>query len=118
MSGEETSQTRKRGKARENVDAKLKKGHLNVKAKNVDMWNSHCYDVRQCALKKNSELERRCTTLCLFNKVPATHRSTSRRHLMECFSEAQDTVGSRITASMRENVFETWYTKDLAKDSH
>merc|ERR1719482_1458357 len=53
---------------------------------------------------------------CMFNNVPWMHKSTSRRHLMDCFAKsAESSQAARMSPSMRLRVFESWYDEDMAR---
>jgi hypothetical protein len=113
--GNDLTDTNSFKQALENLGSVLKEGYDDVRQKNIDLWTVHSDQARKCALRRNHVAEQQCSLLCFFNKVPKIHKTTSRRHLIECFSQA--TVGSRMTADMQDKVFENWYSKDLAQDA-
>lgn len=93
----------------------LDEGYEDVRQKNIDLWTVHSDQARKCALRWNHAVEQHCTLFCLFNKVPRVHKTTSQKHLFDCFSQAS--VGSRMSPNMQMQVFENWYSKDLAQDA-
>ncbi len=44
--------------------------------------------------------------------VPYVHKAKSQEHLERCFDKS-----SRMPVTMRHAVFESWYEKDLSRDS-
>mmetsp|Transcript_17866 Transcript_17866/g.56304 ORF Transcript_17866/g.56304 Transcript_17866/m.56304 type:complete len:372 (+) Transcript_17866:1003-2118(+) len=90
-------------------------GFVHLRRKNVELWKVHSDEATRCALRANQAVERRCGLLCLFNKVPKVHKTTSQRHLIECFPKSG--TGARMSPSMQLQVFEDWYNKDLAHDA-
>ena len=68
----------------------------------------------RATLRENQAVERQCGFTCLFNKVPGVHKSTSQKHLIQCFARLG--AATKMSPSMQLNVFENWYNKDLAHD--
>jgi len=97
------------------LNSVLEEGYQHVRQKNVELWKVHSDEATRCALSKNQAEQRRCGLACLFNKVPAVHKSISRKHLVSCFPRSG--TGARMSVSMQEKVFEDWYSKDLAHDA-
>jgi len=87
-------------------------GFERVTRKNVEFWKVDSDKATRCALAENERANGACGPFCLFNKAPFAHRRASKRHLHNCLLSS----GSRMTPSMEEKVFYSWYTKDLAKD--
>jgi hypothetical protein len=102
-------------RARDQLTLAIDEGYQDLRQKNIDLWTVHSDQARKCALRRNHAVEQQCGLACFFNKVPRVHKTTSHKHLMECFAQA--TVGSKMSPGMQQQVFENWYNKDLAKDS-
>lgn len=101
--------------AQNSLSELLQKGSMYAQQKNVELWKVHSDEATRCALAMNDEVMRRCGLSCLFNKVPAVHKTTSQKHLVQCFPRSG--AGSRMSPSMQLQVFNDWYSKDLAHDS-
>jgi len=119
--GKDLGDTERYKAAMRNLDGKLREGLNHALEKNLKIWKSHSDEVTRCALKMNRELERRTGLFSTFNKIPWVHKSTCRKHLMQCFSQHAQTDGgtmvSKIAAPMQSQIFDVWYTQDLARDS-
>jgi len=96
------------------LNAEIEEGHRHVRQKNVELWKVHSDEATRCALRENQRVERSCSFTCLFNKVPTVHKSTSKKHLIQCF--ARSGAASKMSPQMQLDVFENWYNKDLAHD--
>lgn len=101
--------------ALQSLNSVMEEGYQHIRQKNVELWKVHSDEATRCALRENQAVERRCKMWCLFNKIPQVHKTTSRKHLMGCFSRSG--FGSRMSPAMQEQVFENWYNKDLAQDA-
>mmetsp|Transcript_22775 Transcript_22775/g.50340 ORF Transcript_22775/g.50340 Transcript_22775/m.50340 type:complete len:825 (+) Transcript_22775:72-2546(+) len=93
----------------------LEDGHRHARQKNIELWKVHSDEATLCAKRANQALERQCGLFCFFNKVPQVHKSTSQKHLASCMPRSG--AGARMSPSMQLQVFENWYTKDLAHDN-
>merc|ERR1712037_1091330 len=113
--GRELSDTDSFQRAMRSLNAVLEEGLQHARQKNVELWKVHSDEATRCALKKNQAVELPCGLFCLFNKVPTVHKRTSQRHLADCLSLSG--AGSRMSVSMQQQVFENWYSKDLARDA-
>jgi len=90
-------------------------GAKHARQKNIELWKVHSDDATRCAIRKNDAVRRTCGLQCLFNKIPGIHKSTSKKHLMQCFSGSSS--GSKLSAGLQAQVFENWYLKDLAAEA-
>merc|ERR1712079_474148 len=113
--GKDLADTDAYKQAMRSLNSVLEEGYQHARQKNVELWKVHSDEATRCALNKNQAEQRRCGLTCLFNKVPAVHKSTSHKHLISCFPRSG--TGARMSASMQEKVFEDWYSKDLAHDA-
>merc|ERR1712110_107975 len=102
-----------RGASRTLVD-EMEEGYKQMHEKNIEIWKVHADEATRCARGMNQELEKECGWYCLFNKVPIVHKRTCRDHLKICFSQSM--IGSQMSETMQNNVFESWYDKDLFRD--
>merc|ERR1712217_621067 len=84
-----------------------------LRQKNVEFWKADSDKATRCAVVRNHAIEQRCGLSCLFNKVPQVHKSTSQKHLFDCFKSTE----TNMSPSMQQQVFENWYSKDLAQDA-
>jgi hypothetical protein len=98
------------------INAELNEGYDYLRKQNIEVWTSKSLEARRCAIRKNKQLENQCSLWCMFNKFPRSHRMTSQKHLMECFSSS--TLVSRMSQLMQNEVFDNWYNKELAQDSY
>jgi len=98
-----------------NLNAAMEEGSLQAARKNVELWKVHSDEATSCAVRENDAVMRHCGLLCLFNKVPQVHKSMSQKHLIQCF--ARSGTASRMSPAMQKQVFENWYSKDLAHDA-
>jgi len=97
------------------LDAVMEDGLTHVRQKNVELWKIYSDEATRCALRRNHALERECGLLCMFNKIPRVHKTTSRQHLLDCFGLSPSTT--RMTPGMQLMVFENWYSRELARDA-
>jgi len=97
------------------LNSVLEEGLLHVRQKNIELWKVHSDEATRCALRANEAVMRQCGLLCFFNKVPQVHKSTSKKHLIQCFPRSG--AGARMSPTMQMQVFENWYNKDLAHDA-
>jgi len=100
--------------AMRSLNAVFMEGQEFMRQKNVELWKAHSDEATRCALARNHAMEKQCGLLCFFNKLPRAHKSTSHKHLFECFKRSETSMP--LTTSMQQQIFETWYSKDLATD--
>jgi len=103
-----------RGASR-SLEAVLEEGFGQLKQTNVEMWKVHSDEATRCAKRENEAVRKNCRYVCLFTWVPMVHKANSRKHLLQCLSRTG--IGTRMSQSMQNQVFEDWYDKDLARDS-
>lgn len=99
------------------LNAVLEEGLVYLRQKNIELWKVHSDEATRCAVRLNDAVMRQCglIPLCLFNKIPQVHKSTSKKHLIQCFP--QSGAGARMSLTMQASVFENWYSKDLSHDA-
>lgn len=97
------------------LNAEMEECRNFLRQKNIGFWKAHSDEATRCAQKKNHLAEKQCGLLCLFNKVPFHHKKISQRHLLGCFPKSD--ISARMTSAMQYQVFEDWYSKDLAHDA-
>merc|ERR1740121_990810 len=97
------------------LNTAMEEGGVQAARKNVELWKVHSDEATSCAVRENDSVMRHCGLLCLFNKVPQFHKSIAQKHLIQCFSRSG--AGSRMSPAMQRQVFENWYSKDLAHDA-
>jgi len=100
------------GEVRKRFDASMREGLAQVLEKNIEVWKAYSDEATRCAVAANRAREQQCNLFCFFRNLPWSHRSTSRRHLSDCLGKSA--MGSRMSAPLREQVFDAWYKKDMS----
>jgi hypothetical protein len=102
--------------AKSRLKQALEEGLVHVREKNYEFWKVHSDRATRCAVALNKEKERACGFIfCLSSWVPWAHKASSRWHLKQCFKQ-HISVGSGLSSSLQNHVFEIWYKKDLGHD--
>ena len=110
-----TADTAQFVEAKEKINTAMRMEWERLRSKNVELWKVHSDEATQCGLELNKQYRAlNCWNgwICLFQMVPQYHKSKSQEHLDECFERS-----SRMPVSMRHAVFESWYEKDLSRES-
>jgi hypothetical protein len=111
--------------SRKELDKNMEERFKRLEAKNVELWKVHSDEATACALKLIEEGKKSCMFgfLCLEQLVPWYHRRASWQRLDQCFESTRHPVTdvsssgrNEMPVSMRKDVFEIWYTQDLAQD--
>jgi len=103
-------------RALKSLNKVLAEGYAQVRTKNIDLWKAYSDEATRCALDMNKREEQKCGLFSTFNKIPWSHKRYSKGHLYECFSRFSES--KRMTPSMQDHVFVSWYTHDLAGDAY
>jgi hypothetical protein len=93
------------------VDQELQK----LKKKNIELWKVHSDEATQCAFELNSQyVGLNCPQgwFCWFKVWPGAHKRRSTEHLMQCFAQGRNPPSE----SIRTQIFESWYEKELGKE--
>jgi hypothetical protein len=96
------------------IDAELDK----LKRKNVELWKVHSDEATQCGFELNlqySELHCPQGWFCWFKIWPGAHRARSQEHLLQCFREGAKHAPP--SPAIQQQIFESWYDKELAKEA-
>jgi len=97
------------------LNSLIEEGAQRLQLKNVELWKVHSDEATRCAQRENHALERKCGLTCMFNKLPNVHKKISKKHLLGCLGRSG--TASRMEPKMQLQVFENWYSKDLAADA-
>jgi hypothetical protein len=87
-----------------------------LRKKNIELWKVHSDSATQCAIEANHKYAlEHCPQgwFCLFRTWPGTFRAKSLHHLLTCFN-ATSSKSKIPPESVRTQIFESWFEKDLA----
>lgn len=90
-----------------------------LRRKNIELWRVHSEEAIVCALQRNFEyVQANCPHgwFCLFKLVPQYHERVARANLEACIDGAPG-VRAKMPVSLRSSVFDSWYSKDLAREA-
>merc|ERR1719498_1568246 len=95
------------------LEKAMNEGKERMHTKNIELWKVHSDAATTCAKAANEKRMNECGWFCLFKSIPWWHQAISRRNLLDCFPN--HAISAKMDNELKEQVFQAWYTKDLAK---